>query len=135
MKEGFTLLELIIVIVIIGILASSAIPKFTITIERARAAEGVEILGDLRQAQIRYHTIKNDWATDISELDVEIVGVKFFKSISVRNPEGYPLGVVAMVNRVSKRVLYILGITEDGEVRCENISGAYCFQLGYPPLY
>ena len=49
-KSGFTLLEIIIVIIIIGILASLAMPKFFKTVEYSRSAEALTSLGAVRRA-------------------------------------------------------------------------------------
>lgn len=56
MRKAFTLLELIIVVIIIGILASLALPQYAKVAERARSAEAKHILGMLRTAQIEYYT-------------------------------------------------------------------------------
>jgi prepilin-type N-terminal cleavage/methylation domain-containing protein len=48
MKRGFTLLELIVVVIIIGILATLAIVQYGRAIERARGAEARQILGAIR---------------------------------------------------------------------------------------
>lgn len=48
MKKGFTLLELIVVIIIIGVLATLGVTQYTRMIERARGAEAREILGAIR---------------------------------------------------------------------------------------
>ena len=43
-RSGFTLLELLIVVIIIGVLASLAIPQFAAAVDRSRETEGVNIL-------------------------------------------------------------------------------------------
>ena len=53
-KRGFTLLELMIVVIVIGILASIAIPQYVHTIERARGAEALVNLGSIRGSMQRY---------------------------------------------------------------------------------
>jgi len=50
--KGFTLIELIIVIIIIGILAAIGLSQYTKVVEKGRAAEARTILGTLRSAEI-----------------------------------------------------------------------------------
>jgi prepilin-type N-terminal cleavage/methylation domain-containing protein len=49
-SKGFTLIEIIIVIVIIGVLATLALPKITGQIEASRAAEAMSMLGTIKRA-------------------------------------------------------------------------------------
>jgi prepilin-type N-terminal cleavage/methylation domain-containing protein len=47
-RRGFTLLELMIVIIIIGVLATVGIMQYSATIEKSRGAEARQVLGSLR---------------------------------------------------------------------------------------
>jgi len=52
MKKGFTLVELIIVVIIVGILASIGLTQYNKVVEKSRAAEARMMLGTLRTAEI-----------------------------------------------------------------------------------
>jgi prepilin-type N-terminal cleavage/methylation domain-containing protein len=49
--QGFTLIEVLIVVVIIGVLAALVIPRFVAAPEKAIAAEANQMLGSLIRAQ------------------------------------------------------------------------------------
>ena len=51
-KKGFTLIEIIIVIVILGILATLALPRITGQMEGSRAAEVMNLFGTLRRSAV-----------------------------------------------------------------------------------
>lgn len=54
MRKGFTLLELVVVIIILGVLATLGIQQYTRMVERARGAEARTILGQVRAAAAAY---------------------------------------------------------------------------------
>ena len=70
-KEGFTLLELLMVVIIIAILASIALPQYLKTTEKARMAEAISALSTIRQSQQRYKAENAVYAGDIANLDVD----------------------------------------------------------------
>jgi prepilin-type N-terminal cleavage/methylation domain-containing protein len=51
-KQGFTLIELMVVIVIIGVLASLAIPRFTEASSKAKAAEAPRVIASFESAYL-----------------------------------------------------------------------------------
>lgn len=55
-QSGITLIELMIVVVIIGILATIALPSYRQYIERTRAGDAQSALMSLANAMERYHT-------------------------------------------------------------------------------
>ena len=62
-RKGFSLIELLIVVVIIGILAAIAIPKFANTKEKAYIAQMKSDLKNLASAQESYFSDKNTYAS------------------------------------------------------------------------
>ena len=63
MKKGFTMIELIFVIVILGILASVAIPRLAATREDAEISAAVANLRTLVSDVSAYYTVKGDFGT------------------------------------------------------------------------
>lgn len=53
-QHGFTLIELMVVVAIVGILASMAIPAYQTYTIRAQVAEGLNLVGPIKEAVSRY---------------------------------------------------------------------------------
>jgi len=71
MKKGFTLLELIVVIIILGILATLGFSQYMKMVEKGRSAEARMILGQIRTAQETYKLEQGSYATAIGSLPVD----------------------------------------------------------------
>ena len=77
-RAGFTLVELAVVIVIIGVLAAFGVPRFIKSVERSKAAEAFEYLSSIRTAQERYQAQYGTYATNITDLDIKSSPPKYF---------------------------------------------------------
>ncbi|NLE91325.1 MAG: prepilin-type N-terminal cleavage/methylation domain-containing protein [Elusimicrobia bacterium] len=70
MKKGFTLLELIVVIIILGILATLGFSQYMKMVEKGRSAEARMLLGQIRTAQEAYKLENGSYATSVANLSV-----------------------------------------------------------------
>ena len=69
--EGFTLVEILIVVVIIGILATVAIPTYFKYVERGYASDAkVQIKNILQNAEL-FRQETGDWPTDVQTMEDE----------------------------------------------------------------
>ncbi len=92
-RRGFTLVELMITVVIVGILASVAIPLYQANVKRAKAAEADAILGTIRTALRVYYaengsypTATDEYPWDVSGLEIDssdVIG-KYFPATSFK---------------------------------------------------
>ena len=78
-KQGFTIIELLIVVIIIGVLATMAVPQFTTALEKAKASKAKNMLALMYKGanMIRAENPSNefDGTTDGIAADIDnIVG-------------------------------------------------------------
>lgn len=71
--HGFSLMEVMIVVVIIGILAALAYPTLEKYLKRAYQTEAKTNLSAIYTAQKIYFTLHQSYAEDINELDLSMV--------------------------------------------------------------
>lgn len=67
-NQGFTLVELMVVLVIIGILATMAIPKFLGATNKTKAAECKPVLKEIYTLQSAFHIEKDSFAVNNTTL-------------------------------------------------------------------
>ena len=71
-KKGFSLVELTIVVVILGILATFAVPRFMTSVEKTKASEGLSYLHQVEQQQSRYMAWHGRYAKSTKELRADM---------------------------------------------------------------
>lgn len=106
MQKGFTLIELMIVVAIIGILAAIAIPQYQNYIAKSQVSRVVAETGSLKTA---YETCLNDGQTDVDECDLGFTGSNLFDLDIPADIDADTPPTVAVTNEVA--------LTSDGTIQ------------------
>lgn len=71
-NKAFTLIELLVVVLIIGILASIALPQYQVAVAKSRAMPMVSVMRSIDSAQQVFKLANNEYSTDLGALDVQL---------------------------------------------------------------
>ncbi|MCX5697268.1 MAG: prepilin-type N-terminal cleavage/methylation domain-containing protein [Candidatus Omnitrophica bacterium] len=98
MRRAFTLVELIVVVIIIGILLSIGIPQYRKALERSRGAEAYAGLAHIQQGEKvyfatyeHYYNTSNDYIAretdNFHALDINLPQTGWYFNISTSDPD------------------------------------------------
>ncbi len=71
-KQGFTLIEMLVVVLIVSILAAVALPQYQRAVDQSRLSAYFPAITSLLQAQELYYLANGQYAAKITDLDVDI---------------------------------------------------------------
>jgi prepilin-type N-terminal cleavage/methylation domain-containing protein len=139
-KKAFSLIELLVVVLIIGILAAIALPQYYKAMRRAKAAELISLIKAVAGAQDVYYLTHGTYALNFEHLDMLIPGARisaganedYFKikdfEIAIKNNGADVYGIYTERNRPLLRMNVQTKIT----FCCSSQSGdiKFCQALG-----
>lgn len=70
-QAGFSLVELTIVVVILGVLAMMAVPRYQTVVEQSKASEAFVYLDQIAKGQQMYNARTGEYANNLNKLDIK----------------------------------------------------------------
>lgn len=124
-KKGFTLMEIVIVVILLGIIAAVGVPKIINGGSAVLSGEGQHTLTVLLSAQKRYQLENNAYTGVLANLDVTIPTSKYFNDPVAVDGTG---NIVATVSSktANTNLTYTLSIDTAGIITC---AGADCDKI------
>ncbi|MGH8119533.1 MAG: pilin [Gammaproteobacteria bacterium] len=109
-QYGFTLIELMIVVAIIGILAAIAIPSYQDYTARAQVSEMIQLTGQYKTPIAEYYSAKGDLTTITVGLLGGTTAGKYVETITLGNVATLTVSVIATMRTVAPVAAALRGL-------------------------
>ncbi|MFA7537742.1 MAG: type IV pilin protein [Candidatus Cloacimonadaceae bacterium] len=126
-ESGFTLIELMIVIVVIGILATLAVPKYMTVTRKAKESEAKMFLSQLHSLQEAYYRENDTYAKTLEDLGFEQEKLiseggkaRYKVTLSSGDTKTYTAIATSTVDYDADGVYSVWRVSNDGKI--ENIT-------------
>jgi len=127
-RKGFTLVELLIVVIIIGILAAVSVPVISANVTKAKVAEAAAAMGALRTQQRIYQSLHaGDGTANLIDLDLDAATLE---GTLFPDATGYVIAVTEVASPGSDTIeITVTSKVDDITVTMDNI-GKITYKVG-----
>ena len=124
-KKAFTLTELLVVVIVIGVLAAVVLPKFSKVIETRKTTEAEEIMEAVRTEQENRCALDKNYTTDAATANLASLSTKYFN---------YALKSTGIEAQSKGKYAYTLKMPSyrDGRLCCDSAEQCSKLNKDYP---
>lgn len=118
-QHGFTLIELMIVVAIVGILAAIALPAYQNYTIRAQVSEGTSVMSGMQTAVAEYYANNGTWSSTNAQVGItKVISGTNVTDVSLINPGQVKItyGNNANANIAGKTVIWTAFTSANGDV-------------------